>query len=32
MKDGKLMPDGELEEPLIVRPTSETVIGEAMSK
>ena len=32
MKDGKLVPDGELEEPLIVRPTSETVIGEAMSK
>ena len=26
--DGKLMPDGELEEPLIVRPTSETIIGE----
>jgi prolyl-tRNA synthetase len=32
MKDGKLTPDAELEEPLIVRPTSETVIGEAMSK
>jgi prolyl-tRNA synthetase len=32
MKDGKLVPDGELEEPLIVRPTSETVIGEAMAK
>jgi prolyl-tRNA synthetase len=34
MKDGKLKPDpaAELEEPLIVRPTSETVIGEAMSK
>jgi prolyl-tRNA synthetase len=32
VKDGKLMPDGELEEPLVVRPTSETVIGEAMSK
>ncbi len=31
-KDGKLVPDGELEEPLIIRPTSETVIGEAMSK
>ncbi|HEU0117670.1 MAG TPA: aminoacyl--tRNA ligase-related protein, partial [Alphaproteobacteria bacterium] len=30
--DGKLVPDGELEEPLVVRPTSETVIGEAMSK
>jgi prolyl-tRNA synthetase len=32
MKDGALVPDGELEEPLIVRPTSETVIGEAMAK
>ena len=34
MKDGVLKPDpeSELEEPLIVRPTSETVIGEAMAK
>ncbi|MFA4994635.1 MAG: proline--tRNA ligase [Bdellovibrionales bacterium] len=32
MKDGVLTPDGELEEPLIVRPTSETVIGVAMAK
>ena len=32
MKDGKLMPEAELEEPLVVRPTSETVIGEAMKK
>ena len=32
VKDGVLKPDGELEEPLIVRPTSETVIGEAMAK
>ncbi|MDP9127147.1 MAG: proline--tRNA ligase [Pseudomonadota bacterium] len=32
MKDGVLTPDGELEEPLVVRPTSETVIGEAMAK
>ena len=32
MKDGVLVPDAPLEEPLIVRPTSETVIGEAMSK
>ncbi len=32
MKDGKLIPDGELEEPLVIRPTSETVIGEAMAK
>ena len=33
-KDGKLVPDPEakLEEPLIVRPTSETVIGAAMSR
>jgi prolyl-tRNA synthetase len=34
MKDGKLVPDPEskLEEPLIVRPTSETIIGEAMAR
>jgi len=32
MKDGKLVPEGELEEPLIIRPTSEMIIGEAMSK
>jgi prolyl-tRNA synthetase len=31
-KDGKLVPAGELEEPLVVRPTSETVIGEYMGK
>ncbi|MCH9624935.1 MAG: Proline--tRNA ligase [Chlamydiales bacterium] len=31
-KDGKLVPSGELEEPLIVRPTSETVMGEAFSR
>jgi len=31
-KDGKLVPAGELAEPLIVRPTSETIIGESMSK
>ena len=32
--DGKLIPDPDarLEEPLVVRPTSETVIGEAMSR
>lgn len=30
--DGKLMPVGELEEPLIVRPTSETIIGDAFSR
>lgn len=29
---GKLVPAGELEEPLIVRPTSETMIGEMFSK
>ncbi len=29
--DGELTLDGELEEPLIVRPTSETIIGEAMA-
>jgi prolyl-tRNA synthetase len=32
MKDNKLVPDGELESPLIVRPTSETIIGEAMAR
>lgn len=30
--DGKLVPAGELEEPLIVRPTSETIIGETYAK
>ena len=30
--DGKLAPAGELEEPLIVRPTSETIIGETYAK
>jgi prolyl-tRNA synthetase len=30
--DGKLIPAGELEEPLIVRPTSETIIGAMFSK
>ena len=30
--DGKLKPAGELEEPLIVRPTSETIIGEMYAK
>lgn len=29
---GKLIPAGPLEEPLIVRPTSETIIGEMFSK
>jgi prolyl-tRNA synthetase len=31
-KNGKLVPTGELDEPLIVRPTSETIIGDAFSK
>ena len=30
--DGKLIPAGELEEPLIVRPTSEMIIGHSFSK
>ena len=29
---GKLVPTGELDEPLVVRPTSETIIGDAFSK
>lgn len=32
LKDGKLVPAGELDEPLIVRPTSETIIGESFSR
>lgn len=32
LKDGKLIPTGELEEPLVVRPTSETIIGDSMAK
>lgn len=32
LKDGKLVPTGELEEPLIVRPTSETIIGDSFSR
>ena len=31
-KDGKLVPAGPLEEPLVVRPTSETIIGAMFSK
>lgn len=31
-KDGRLVPTGELEEPLIVRPTSETIIGECFAR
>lgn len=30
--EGRLVPAGPLEEPLVVRPTSETIIGEAFSK
>jgi prolyl-tRNA synthetase len=29
---GQLVPDGELDEPLIVRPTSETIIGAVYAK
>ena len=29
---GKLVPGGELTEPLVVRPTSETIIGDSFSK
>ncbi|MGB0371183.1 MAG: proline--tRNA ligase [Opitutales bacterium] len=29
---GKLVPAGELDEPLIVRPTSETIIGDVFSR
>jgi len=31
-KNGKLIPTGELQEPLIVRPTSETIIGDSFSR
>ncbi|HOW72537.1 MAG TPA: proline--tRNA ligase [Phycisphaerae bacterium] len=31
-RDGKLVPAGELEEPLVVRPTSETIIGAMFAK
>lgn len=30
--EGKLIPAGKLEEPYVIRPTSETVIGEMFSK
>jgi prolyl-tRNA synthetase len=30
--EGKLVPDGELESPLVVRPTSETIIGASYAK
>lgn len=31
-KNGGLEPEGELEEPLVVRPTSETIIGEMFAR
>lgn len=31
-RDGNLVPAGELEEPLVVRPTSETIIGDSFSR
>lgn len=31
-RDGRLVPTGELEEPLVVRPTSEMIIGESFSR
>ena len=31
-KEGKLVPAGELEEPLVVRPTSEMIIGHTFAK
>lgn len=30
--EGKLVPEGLLEEPYVIRPTSETIIGEAFSR
>ena len=32
MENGKLTPSGELEEPLVVRPTSETIIAQSFAK
>ena len=32
MQDGKLVPAGPLSEPLVVRPTSETIIGAAYAR
>jgi len=31
-EDGKLVPAGKLEEPYVIRPTSETIIGDAMAR
>lgn len=32
MKDGKMVPSGELPEPYVIRPTSETIIGAAYAR
>ncbi|MCG8599041.1 MAG: proline--tRNA ligase [Verrucomicrobiales bacterium] len=32
MKDGKMVPSGELPEPYVIRPTSETIIGAAFAR
>lgn len=32
VRDGKLVPAAELEEPLVIRPTSETVIGDSFAR
>src|SRR5262249_46246398 len=32
LRDGKMVPAGELTEPFVIRPTSETVIGAAFSR
>jgi len=32
VEDGKLTPAGKLESPLVIRPTSETMIGESFAK
>jgi prolyl-tRNA synthetase len=31
-RDGRLIPTGELDEPLVVRPTSETIIGDSFAR
>lgn len=31
-QNGRLIPTGELEEPLVVRPTSETIIGDSFAR
>ena len=32
LKDGKMVPSGELTEPFVIRPTSETIIGAAFAR